>query len=154
MAMVTTERMLIFPVSNEELQVIIGNERDEEMKKAYSEMLEGCIKMPQQHIWYTVWLIQFNDENKQIIGDLCFKGLNEDGTVEIGYGIKPEYQGRGLATEAVTAMAKWAITQPNVLRVEAEAEPNNIASQRVLQKSGFLPNGVLGEEGPRFVWNQ
>lgn len=144
--------MVLYPISKEELQVKIGEERDEEMKKAYTEMLAGCIKKPEQHIWYTVWMMQLNTGNKQIIGDLSFKGLNKDGSVEIGYGIKPEYEGRGLTTEAVTAMTKWAITQPNVLRIEAETEPNNIASQRVLQKSGFVPNGVIGEEGPRFVW--
>lgn len=144
--------MFIFPLSKEELQTIIEKELDEEMKKAYSEMLAGCIKKPGQHVWYTVWRIQLNNDTKQIIGYLSFKGLTSDGSVEIGYGIKPEYEGRGLATEAVTAMAKWAIAQPGVVRIEAETEPNNIASQRVLQKSGFVPKGRSGKEGPRFVW--
>ena len=85
--MVTTERMVLYPISKEELQVKIGEERDEEMKKAYTEMLAGCIKKPEQHIWYTVWMMQLNTGNKQIIGDLSFKGLNKDGSVEIGYGI-------------------------------------------------------------------
>ncbi len=35
----------------------------------------------------------------------------------------------------------------------AETEPGNIASQRVLEKAGFIPTGTNGEEGPRFVWN-
>ena len=37
-----------------------------------------------------------------------------------------------------------------VTRVEAETEPDNRASQRVLEKCGFLPSGTFGEEGPRF----
>lgn len=86
------------------------------------------------------------------VGSLCFKGLDKTGTVEIGYGIEPGYGGKGLTTEAVTAMAKWADVQPGVLHIEAETEPENAASQAVLQKSGFVPNGVLGEEGPRFEW--
>lgn len=152
MVRVTTERISIFPISDKEMQIKIDEESNEKMKKAYSEMLAGCLKIPAQRIWYAVWLIQLNDESKQIIGDLSFKGLNTDGSVEIGYGIKPEYEGKGLMTEAVTAMAKWASTQAGVLRVEAESESNNIASQRVLQKSGFIPNGIMGEEGPRFIW--
>ena len=36
-------------------------------------------------------------------------------------------------------------------RVEAETEPDNAASQRVLAKCGFVPNGIVGEEGPRYV---
>lgn len=152
MVMVTTERMYIHPVSVEALQIKIREEPDEEMKKAYSEMLTGCIEVPEQYVWYTMWQMQFRDGGKQLIGDICFKGLQTDGSVEIGYGIKPEYEGRGLATEAVIAMVRWAVEQPGVLRVEAETEPGNIASQRVLQKSGFVPDGVQGEEGPRFVW--
>lgn len=35
----------------------------------------------------------------------------------------------------------------------AETEPGNIASQRVLEKAGFIPTETNGEEGPRFVWN-
>lgn len=49
-------------------------------------------------------------------------------------------------------MAKWASNQTGVSYVEAETDPNNVASQRVLQKTGFLANGEIGEEGPRFTW--
>ena len=69
---------------------------------------------------------------------------------EIGYGILEEYQSQGYATEAVGAAANWALKQSNVTRVEAETEPDNRASQRVLEKCGFLPSGTFGEEGPRF----
>jgi ribosomal-protein-alanine N-acetyltransferase len=85
------------------------------------------------------------------VGDLSFKGLNEDGSVEIGYGINDEFQGQGYATEAVAVAVNWALKQAGVLRVEAETEPDNAASQRVLAKCGFVPNGIVGEEGPRYV---
>lgn len=65
-----------------------------------------------------------------------------------------EQKSRGLMTETVTAMAKWAITQMGMSYIESEKDPNNIASQRVLQKSGFVPNGVMGAEVPRFVWKK
>lgn len=35
--------------------------------------------------------------------------------------------------------------------VEAETAPDNKASQRILEKCGFVPDGTMGEEGPRFV---
>ncbi|MEA5142460.1 MAG: GNAT family N-acetyltransferase [Oscillibacter sp.] len=152
MTAITTERMIILPISTEELKSKIEKERSAEMKQAYSEMLAGCINHPEQHLWYTVWMMQLKEENRPFVGDLCFKGLNENGTVEIGYGIYPEYEGRGLATEAVIAVTQWASEQPGVLHIEAETDPHNIASQKVLQKAGFLPSGVIGEEGPRFEW--
>ena len=81
---------------------------------------------------------------------MSFKGLNADGSVEIGYGISEIKQGNGYATEAVNAAVTWALKQPGVFRVEAETEPDNRASQRVLEKCGFIPSGIIGEEGPRF----
>lgn len=151
---VTTERMDIFPITVEQLKDMVERETDAEMKQAYSEMLDGCVRNPERHIWHTVWMMRLRDGDKPFVGDLCFKGLGEDGAVEIGYGVKPEYEGRGLMTEAVTAMAIWASKQPGVKRVEAETEPGNIASQRVLAKSGFVPSGVMGKEGPRFEWKE
>ena len=39
-----------------------------------------------------------------------------------------------------------------VCAVEAETDPENVASQNVLRRAGFVKNGVIGEEGPRFVY--
>lgn len=150
--MIKTERLNIYPLSNGAMEEMICNESNEAMKTAYAAMLAGCLKNPQQRIWHAVWVMELNDGSGSIVGDLAFKGLNDNGMVEIGYGIKPEYQGRGLMTEAVSAMVCWASEQPGVFTIEAETEQDNIASQRVLEKAGFIPKGVLGAEGPRYIW--
>ena len=75
----------------------------------------------------------------------------KDRAVEIGYGILPSYEGNGYMTEAVQGMIRWAFAQQDVDFVEAETDPDNRASQRILEKCGFVPNGKTGEEGPRFV---
>lgn len=154
MPIVRTERMIIFTLSDEEMEKKIEEEVDMEMKKAYSEMLCGCRENPEQRFWYAIWMMQLNDGTNRIVGDLSFKGVNKNGIVEIGYGINPNYEGKGFMTEAVTAMANWASNQSGICGVEAETEPNNYASQRVLEKAGFVSNGVMGNEGPRFVWKQ
>ena len=151
---VKTERLDIYPLSDSEMENMIVIELDMDMKKAYSEMLAGCKQKPEQRIWYAVWNMQLNDETGRSVGDLCFKGLNSNGMVEIGYGIKKEYEGLGYMTEAVIAMARWASEQIGVKYVEAEAEPDNKASQRVLEKAGFYLNGLMGVEGPRFVYKK
>lgn len=147
--MLTTERLWIDLASDEEMRALIAGESDEEMKKAYGEMLDGSIRYPQQRQWYAVWFIRL--KTGETIGDLCFKGLSEDGAVEIGYGLDPAFWGKGYATEAVSAMVSWAEKQPGVTVIEAETEPDNAASQRVLEKAGFRPTGKTGEEGPRFA---
>ena len=150
--MVTTERMNIYPISTKKLKEIVEKEENEILKMAYQEMLDGCLKHPEDYVWYTLWFMELKDSKDEIVGTLSFKGIDEQGIVEIGYGIHEGYENKGYMTEAVTAMAKWASMQPNVKQVEAEAEESNIASIRVLEKSHFVPNGEMGEEGIRFVW--
>ncbi|MDO4459717.1 MAG: GNAT family N-acetyltransferase [Clostridia bacterium] len=147
---IDTERLIIYPISNDEIKILISKEKDPEMIKAYSEMLEGCVKHPEERLFYTVWIMETKD-NSVRIGDLCFKGINDDGMVEIGYGLYDGFCGNGYMTEAVTALTAWVINQSGVTRIEAETEPGNIASQRVLEKAGFVPSGIMGEEGPRFI---
>ena len=67
------------------------------------------------------------------------------------YGIQKEYQGQGYATEEVRLALQWAFKHPEVTAVEAETDPDNAASQKVLMKCGFRPNGIIGVEGPRFI---
>ena len=150
--MIETERLKIHIASQDEMELFIAEQSDTELIKAYREMLQGCVDHPEQWEWYAIWMIE--DKSGTHIGDLCFKGLRADGMAEIGYGIDEEYQGRGCATEAVAAAVAWALAQPGVSCVEAETDPDNKASQRVLEKCGFIPTGTIGEEGPRFVVNR
>ena len=147
-AMLNTDHLRIYPASREQMEAIIVSEQDEELKKAYSEMLDGCLRHPDQWDWYAVWMIEKTDGTH--VGDLCFKGLQDNGITEIGYGILEEYQGQGYATEAVRAACQWAFGHVEVKSLEAETDAENAASQRVLLKCGFRPNGTCGEEGPRF----
>ena len=140
--MIETKRLKIYPAAREQMEAFIAAEADVELKKAYAEMLESCLRNPDQ------WMIELRDGTH--IGDLCFKGLGANGVVEIGYGVLEEYWGQDYATEAVGSAVIWALKQPDVTRVEAETEPDNRASQRVLEKCGFLPTGTVGKDGPRY----
>ena len=150
--MVTTERMNIFPISIKKLKEIAQQEENEMLKIAYQEMLDGCLECPENYIWYTLWFMELKDSENEIVGNLSFKGIDDNGTVEIGYGINDGYENKGYMTEAVRTVVKWASEQSAAKQIEAEAEKNNIASIRVLEKCNFVPNGEMGEEGIRFVW--
>lgn len=144
-----TDNLRIRTASREEMLEIIEQQTEDILRAAYEEMLQGCLDHPEEWDWYAIWMIERKDGTH--VGDLSFKGLGEDGSVEIGYGILEEFRNSGYATEAVTAASDWASKQPGVSRVEAETEPDNAASQRVLEKCGFVPSGIMGEEGPRYV---
>ena len=47
---VETERMYLYPLSDEEMCLVIEKESDPEMKQAYTEMLEGCLSNPDKRI--------------------------------------------------------------------------------------------------------
>ena len=99
--MLNTDRLRIYPASREQMEAFIAAETDAELKKAYTEMLEGCLRHPDQWEWFAMWMIELRDGTH--IGDLCFKGLDANGMAEIGYGILEEYHGQGYAAEAVGA---------------------------------------------------
>ena len=145
---IETERLAIHTMSEDEMRSLIEKQTDKELIKAYSEMLQESLDHPDAWDWYAAWAIEQKDGTQ--IGDLCFKGLNDDGSVEIGYGITEENQGKGYATEAVEAVLDWALNQSGICQVEAETEWENRKSQRVLEKCGFSPLGIIGDEGPRF----
>ncbi|HEV2107763.1 MAG TPA: GNAT family N-acetyltransferase [Thermomicrobiales bacterium] len=83
-----------------------------------------------------------------VIGELGCKDLpDQDGAVEIGYGVIPSYQGQGYATEAVRALTASLSMRPDIRWIRAETELDNPASIRLLEKVGFhratLSNGLI-----------
>ena len=94
------------------------------------------------------WIAQSgSDAPAVLVGSGGFMSRPSGGQVEVGYGTLSEFQGRGYATEAVSALTRWALSQPEVSRVIADALPENSASVRVLEKSGFVEAGPGQEEG-------
>ena len=143
--MIETNRLKIYPASKEQMDVFIAAQSVDVLKKAYTEMLDGCLANPDQWEWYAIWMIELRDGTH--IGELCFKGINGEET-EIGYGIAEDHQDHGYATEAVTAAVSWALRQNKINCVTAEVDKDNIASIRVLEKAGFEPANRIGKEGP------
>jgi ribosomal-protein-alanine N-acetyltransferase len=91
------------------------------------------------------------DAPRTLVGWGGFKGPPNDGSVEIGYAIAPEWQGRGLATAAVREMLREAYAAPEVSAVIAHTLPERNASVRVLEKAGFGADGVHAQ-GDATVW--
>ena len=149
---IETERLILYPLSDAEMTELIERESVPELKQAYAEMLLGCTRESAHRLWYAVWQMELKDGSGTVVGDLCFKGLGADGTVELGYGLYEGCCGKGYMTEAVRAISAWALSQQGVTRVEAETAPDNLSSQRVLIGAGYHPTGRQGEEGPRFVY--
>jgi RimJ/RimL family protein N-acetyltransferase len=61
----------------------------------------------------------------------------------VGYWLAAHARGRGLATRTVRLLAGWAFTHLAVERLELTCAPDNVASQRVALRCGFVREGVL-----------
>jgi ribosomal-protein-alanine N-acetyltransferase len=73
----------------------------------------------------------------------CVLMARKPGTVEIGYWLIPRARGRGVGSRAVGLLARWAVAEATIARVEALVLPDNIASRHVLEKAGFRREGHL-----------
>ena len=85
-----------------------------------------------------------------VIGDCgTLGGVDDQGAIELGYGLAAEHRGRGYGNELVRALSGWLLSQPQVEQVVArEVLADNIASRRVLENAGF----VLEREEGGLTW--
>jgi ribosomal-protein-alanine N-acetyltransferase len=88
-----------------------------------------------------------------VVGMCAYKGPPDpDGAVEIAYGINPEYQGRGYATEVAGALVAFAFGNGQVRLVCAHTRPEENASTHVLTKCGFEWIGEVMDPEDGLVW--
>lgn len=89
--------------------------------------------------WYG-WALLANEGESappRLIGSAALIGRpDEDGDVELAFGLLPEYRGRGFGAEAVRALAAWAL-QNGARRVIVHLDAEDVFATRMLQKTGF-----------------
>jgi RimJ/RimL family protein N-acetyltransferase len=89
----------------------------------------------------------------EVVGQVGTLGPPEGDEVEIGYGINPSAQGRGIATASVAALVETLRARRGVGSIIARTAVANPASGRVLEKNGFAVTGrAASDEGELLVW--
>ncbi len=82
--------------------------------------------------------------NDELVGNISVE-QGEDVYIkngEIGYFVIDKYKSKGVMTEAVKQICKLAFSKLDIIRISGAVYEPNIASRRVLEKNGFLPEGV------------
>ena len=94
------------------------------------------------------WLIV---DGLEIVGLCSITSISAQGSIDIGYGIAPSRQGRGMASAAVV---DWARSAPAVTAITADTATDNVASQQVLVRNGFIRIGerIDDEDGALICW--
>jgi [ribosomal protein S5]-alanine N-acetyltransferase len=106
---------------------------------------------PDQADW---WMHFFLLPDSTLIGSGGYVGPPQDGAVEFGYEVAPEFRGRGLGIAAARAMVDKAAATGAVSTVIAHTLAEENPSTGVLKRLGFTKTGELvdPEEGPVWRW--
>ncbi len=152
---ILTERLRLIPLSMDQMVCLLENLQEledtldmtvsrpvltERVQRAIQRKIEKMDAVDKRlHPWYTYWLIVIS-ESQCGAGLVGFKGCPDDnnGQVEIGYGMDPTYQRQGYTTEAVRALIGWAFEEPACKEIVArDVLKDNPASSRILEKVGM-----------------
>jgi RimJ/RimL family protein N-acetyltransferase len=89
------------------------------------------------------FVIEKRDGSK--IGFIChFTLVHPAGNrLEIGYSLVPGERGKGYGTEAVKIMVDYLFLSKDIMRIQALTDVRNVASQKALEKAGFIREGTL-----------
>lgn len=95
------------------------------------------------------WGIAVKGE-RHIIGTLGFNNFTPQHRANIGYDLQPQYWNQGIISEALKAIVSFGFQRLGINRIEAEVMPGNHASEKVLEKLGFVREGLLRDW---MLWN-
>lgn len=146
---IETDRLKIIPLNINQLKSLLDgrNIADELMlvkkpafdldtARAMQELYLKAVLNTADYLWLTNWQIVLKAKNISI-GSACFMDKpDKNKEVEIGYGIDEQYRNKGYMTEAVIAISDWALKNGAEI-IKAETDKTNIASEKVLLKSGY-----------------
>jgi [ribosomal protein S5]-alanine N-acetyltransferase len=91
------------------------------------------------------------DSDEAVLGRFNLVNL-DDGTAELGYRVAEHVAGRGVATATVRELCRLAGTRYGLRTLRAGTTHDNIASQKVLAKAGFVPVGPATFGGRPGTW--
>ncbi len=152
-----TERLFLRRLTNADIENIIALRGNPEAMKFIPRPLIETKKAALAHLE----MIDNNIENNTAINwGVCLKENNnfigfmgiyqiqpENFRAEIGYMVLPEFNGKGFTTEAIKAIVTYGFDVMQLHSIEGVIDPSNIASERVLQKNGFVKEAHFIENG-------
>lgn len=114
--------------------------KDLEDSKAFLKWVESVTSGESGKIFF-VYAIELKSTEK-VIGSIDFKNTHKFGG-QMDYVIGQPYWGKGYMTEATNALKLWAFEQfPELVRLQAFCQPENLASKRIMEKMGMEFEGL------------
>lgn len=150
---IETERLMLREVSKEDANDMFTYLSDKEVVKhmglaPFQTVTDVCDEIN----WYNSiieegtgirWGITLKGFGK-IIGSCGFLNrVTKHHRAEVGFELSKDYWGKGIASEALEAVIKFGYHHYQLERIEALIEPANLPSQKLVEKQGFIREGLL-----------
>ena len=148
---ITSERLRLRPILMDDIEFVFNLFSRSETNR-YSEYpdlktREEAVEMYEKYMKpggegkFRVMIESQSGEPMGTIGIYAYSKENK--RAEVGYDLMREHWGKGYMTEAVEALVSYGFDALGLERIEATVDPENVASMRVLEKSGFQHEGTL-----------
>lgn len=141
--------VLAFELENRDYFARSVSDRGDEFFEHFADFHAGQVARQEEGVCVFHILI---DADGSVLGRVNLYDL-EDGRAELGYRFAERVTGRGVATAAVENVALLARDEYGLRVLSAKVSDTNLASQRVLEKTGFVLAGaaeINGTPSPRF----
>lgn len=95
-------------------------------------------------------------EDRMALGSIGLGAPDESGASFFGYGVYPDFEGNGFASEAATALVKFGLLLDGVAAVVATIPVGHVASEKVSSRAGLVRTGRQVEDGGTMlnVWER
>lgn len=134
--------------SDERVMAMIGRPRTTSLEDARASIER--IRADQAASKAVSWAVQLADDPVMCGTIGLYRPSWEHHQIEVGYLLRPGLWGQGLMGEALRAVVDLAFARYGFHRVEGITDPRNTASRRLLEKNGFVLEGLFKEN---YHWN-
>ncbi len=140
--------LLVFHADPEIVRYVPWEVMDRDQVAAFVEKRMTLLAAPEDGAW-VVYAIELDGH---VVGEVLLKREDAaNGVAELGYAVSAHVQGKGIASEAVAAMLELGGTAFGVRTVHAVVDERNVASIRLLERSGFVLDGRYPDDDEHLV---
>jgi len=136
---------MLFLRSDETVMQYIDRERIKTIEDAvaFIQKLKDSIDSNEN----ILWVISLLDQPGTMIGNIGFWRIQlPHSRAEVGYLLHPDHWHQGIMKEALEAVIEYGFKTMNLHSIEARINPDNIASGKLLEKTGFTREAYFKED--------
>ncbi len=137
-------RQLFLLRSDDRVMQYIGREKTKSVEdaEAFITLINGSVDANES----IMWAIALLNDPATMIGTICYWNIQpEHYRAETGYMLHPAHWNQGIMKEALSAVIKYGFDKMDLHSIEAQINPENMASGKLLENTGFVREAYFKE---------